>query len=151
MKSKKMVQIVWWLYICLLFVIVVVKFNGSFEELENRIIMFSSEETINFNLIPFRSIGVQLTHINEWWALKNILGNIISFIPFGFLLPIVYNKINSFFKFFASNILFILFVESFQFFTRIGCFDVDDIILNFVGSLCGYLLLLLVKFLFKGH
>ena len=145
MKSKKMIQIVWWLYICLLFVIVVVKFNGSFEELENRIIMFSSEETINFNLIPFRSIGVQLTHINEWWALKNILGNIISFIPFGFLLPIVYNKINSFFKFFASNILFILFVESFQFFTRIGCFDVDDIILNFVGSLCGYLVLLLVK------
>ena len=151
MKSKKMVQIVWWLYICLLFVIVVVKFNGSFEELENRIIMFSSEETINFNLIPFRSIGVQLTHINETWALKNILGNIISFIPFGFLLPIVYNKINSFFKFFASNILFILFVESFQFFTRIGCFDVDDIILNFVGSLCGYLVLLLVKFLFKRH
>ena len=81
MKSKKMIQIVWWLYICLLFVIVVVKFNGSFEELENRIIMFSSEETINFNLIPLRSIGVQLTHINEWWALKNILGNII---PFGF-------------------------------------------------------------------
>lgn len=151
MKSKKMIQIVWWLYICLLFVIVVVKFNGSFEELENRIIMFSSEETINFNLIPFRSIGVQLTHINEWWALKNILGNIISFIPFGFLLPIVYNKINSFFKFFASNILFILFVESFQFSTRIGCFDVDDIILNFVGSLCGYLVLLLVKFLFKRH
>lgn len=151
MKSKKVIQIVWWLYICLLFVIVVVKFNGSFEELENRIIMFSSEETINFNLIPFRSIGVQLTHINEWWALKNILGNIISFIPFGFLLPIVYNKINSFFKFFASNILFILFVESFQFFTRIGFFDVDDIFLNFVGSLCGYLVLLLVKFLFKRH
>lgn len=151
MKSKKVIQIVWWLYICLLFVIVVVKFNGSFEELENRIIMFSSEETINFNLIPFRSIGVQLTHINEWWALKNILGNIISFIPFGFLLPIVYNKINSFFKFFASNILFILFVESFQFSTKIGCFDVDDIILNFVGSLCGYLVLLLVKFLFKRH
>jgi glycopeptide antibiotics resistance protein len=148
MKSKKMIQIVWWLYICLLFVIVVVKFNGSFEELENRIIMFSSEETINFNLIPLRSIGVQLTHINEWWALKNILGNII---PFGFLLPIVYNKINSFFKFFASNILFILFVESFQFFTRIGFFDVDDIFLNFVGSLCGYLVLLLVKFLFKRH
>lgn len=148
MKSKKVIQIVWWLYICLLFVIVVVKFNGSFEELENRIIMFSSEETINFNLIPFRSIGVQLTHINEWWALKNILGNII---PFGFLLPIVYNKINSFFKFFASNILFILFVESFQFFTRIGFFDVDDIFLNFVGSLCGYLVLLLVKFLFKRH
>ena len=148
MKSKKMIQIVWWLYICLLFVIVVVKFNGSFEELENRIIMFSSEETINFNLIPLRSIGVQLTHINEWWALKNILGNII---PFGFLLPIVYNKINSFFKFFASNILFILFVESFQFFTRIGFFDVDDIFLNFVGSLCGYLVLLLGKFLFKRH
>ena len=60
MKSKKMIQIVWWVYICLLFVIVVVKFNGSFEELENRIVMFSSEEARNYNLIPLRSIKIQI-------------------------------------------------------------------------------------------
>lgn len=151
MKSKKMIQIVWWVYICLLFVIVVVKFNGSFEELENRIVMFSSEEARNYNLIPLRSIKIQLTHINEWWALKNILGNIIPFMPFGFLLPMVYNKINSFFKFFVSSILFILFVEIFQLFTKIGSFDVDDIILNFIGSMCGYLVFLLAKSLWKRH
>lgn len=148
-KVKKMIQIVWWAYICLLFIIVVVKFNGSFEELENRITMLSSEEAINYNLIPLRSIKTQLTHIKEWWALRNILGNIIPFMPFGFLLSMVYNKINSFFKCFVSSILFILFVELFQLFTKTGSFDVDDIILNLAGSLCGYLMFLLSKSLLK--
>lgn len=151
MKSKKVIQIVWWTYIFLLFVIVVVKFNGSFDELKNRVLMFSSEGARNYNLIPLGSIKTQLTHINEWWALKNILGNIIPFMPFGFLLPITYNKINSFFKVVASSIVFILLVEVFQLLTKIGSFDVDDIILNLIGIMCGYIMFLLSRPIFEKN
>lgn len=35
-----------------------------------------------------------------WWALKNLLGNLLPFIPFGFLLPIAYPRIKAFFKVF---------------------------------------------------
>jgi glycopeptide antibiotics resistance protein len=145
MKNKKMKYVVWWIYIFLLFVIVVVKFNGSLAELKGRINTFSSEDAINYNLIPLATIKIQLKYISEWWALRQILGNIIPFMPFGFLLPIVYSKINSFFKLFITGILFILFIEVFQFLTKLGSFDVDDILLNFVGIMCGYVVLILAK------
>jgi glycopeptide antibiotics resistance protein len=58
--------------------------------------------------------------------------------PFGFLLPLVYIKINSFGKIFITGLLFILFIEFFQLFTKVGSFDVDDILLNSLGIMCGY-------------
>lgn len=151
MKSKKVICIVWWIYIFLLFVFVVVKFKGSFEELGLRISAYAGEGAVNYNLIPFRSIGTQLEYITEWWALKNILGNIIPFMPFGFLLSMVYNKVDSLFRCLAAGILFVLFVELFQFLTKLGSFDVDDIILNLLGILLGYFALLPAKRLLLGR
>jgi glycopeptide antibiotics resistance protein len=152
MKNKKMIQAIWWIYIFLLFVIVVVKFNGSLVELKDRIHTFSSEDARNYNLIPLANIKIQLTHISKWWALRQILGNIVPFMPFGFLLPIVYSKINSFFKVFITGILSILFIELFQLFTNVGSFDVDDILLNIVGIMCGYVVLIFAKyFITKGR
>ena len=68
-----------------------------------------------------------------WWALKNLLGNLLPFIPFGFLLPIAYPRIKALVGMFA-----VLFIEIFQYMTRLGSFDIDDIILNMVGVLSGY-------------
>lgn len=75
-KQSKVFKITWWLYIVMLFVVVVVKFKGSFVELSNRINSYSMNGSINYNLIPFRSIIVQIRRIPQWWALKNLLGNI---------------------------------------------------------------------------
>lgn len=45
-----------------------------------------------------------------WWALKNLLGNLLPFIPFGFLLPIAYPRIKAFFKvFFSRNVCSIVY------------------------------------------
>ena len=65
-----------------------------------------------------------------WWALKNLLGNLLPFIPFGFLLPIAYPRIKAFFKVFLVGMFAVLFIEIFQYMTRLGSFDIDDIILN---------------------
>ena len=73
-----------------------------------------------------------------WWALKNLLGNLLPFIPFGFLLPIAYPRIKTFFKVFLVGMFAVLFIEIFQYMTRLGSFDIDDIILNMVGVLSGY-------------
>lgn len=73
-----------------------------------------------------------------WWALKNLLGNLLPFIPFGFLLPIAYPGIKAFFKVFLVGMFAVLFIEIFQYMTRLGSFDIDDIILNMVGVLSGY-------------
>ena len=74
-KQGKILKIIWWTYIALLFVFVVVKFKGSFYELTDRISTYSMQGSINYNLIPFRSMSTQIEYITQWWALKNLLGN----------------------------------------------------------------------------
>ena len=73
MNKNQVEKVIWWAYIILLFAIVV-KFKGSFAELRDRITSYSSQEAVIFNLIPFRNIGVQIKHITQWWALKNLFG-----------------------------------------------------------------------------
>ena len=147
-KQGKILIIIWWLYIALLFVCVVVKFKGSFYELSDRINSYSMQGSINYNLIPFRSMSVQLRRITQWWALKNLLGNIVTFVPFGFLLPITYKKFNSAIRVLSIGFVSIVLIEIFQFFTKIGSFDVDDIILNMIGIACGYLIFWVINRIF---
>ena len=147
-KQGKILKILWWVYIALLFVFVVVKFKGSFYELSNRINSYSMQGSINYNFIPFRNISTQFKYITQWWALNNLLGNIIPFIPFGLLLPITYKKFSSMISVFFTGLASILLIEIFQFFTKLGSFDVDDIILNMIGIVCGYLMFLVVGRIF---
>ena len=147
-KQGKTLKILWWVYIALLFVFVVVKFKGSFYELSDRVNTYSMQGSINYNLIPFRSTSAQIERITQWWALKNLLGNIIPFIPFGFLLPVTYKKFSSAISVFVIGLASILVIESFQFFTKLGSFDVDDIILNMTGIVCGYVIFLVTNRLF---
>ena len=144
-KQDKILKIIWWMYIALLFVFVVVKFKGSFYELTDRISTYSMQGSINYNLIPFRSMSTQIKYITQWWALKNLLGNIIPFIPFGFLLPMAYKKFSSTISVFFTGLASILLIEIFQFLTKLGTFDVDDIMLNMIGIVCGYLMFLVIK------
>ena len=126
----------------LLLGIVIIKFRGSISELCVK--MASTPFGTNYNLIPFRSIGEQLKHFTEGWARFNLLGNIIPFVPFGFLLPMIFEKTNSLIRVLIVGFSFILFVEVFQFFTRLESFDVDDIILNMFGIFIGYFLAIFV-------
>ena len=101
----------------------------------------------NINLNPFYTIENYL-HV----ILKNpqssyfknciieLLGNILLFIPAGWLLPRLFKSMRKFFLFLLTCLLAILFVESLQLVTLLGRFDVDDIILNIAGMLIGYIL-----------
>ncbi len=137
-KRNKLINIIWWIYIALLFLIVVIKFRGSVAILVEQASF--TEFGTNCNLVPFRSILSQLRCISESWAIMNLLGNIVPFVPFGFLLPLNYEKAKPFAKTFIIGLVFIFLVEVFQFFTCLGSFDVDDIILNMIGIICGYVI-----------
>ncbi len=73
-------------------------------------------------------------------CLINLVGNVVMFIPAGYLLPRIFKKQRNFFVFFLTCFFTILAVEAIQLFTLLGCFDVDDIILNLFGMTLGYLL-----------
>lgn len=78
----------------------------------------------------------------------NIYGNILAFMPFGFLYPLIANK-RSTLKTIFYGILFSATIEVMQFITKLGVFDVDDILLNSIGVVCGYIVLVLSEKLFK--
>ena len=71
-------------------------------------------------------------------CLINLLGNVLLFIPLGFLIPKLWKKLRNFFEFFFITLLLILFIELAQLFTLLGCCDVDDVILNMTGLTVGY-------------
>lgn len=67
------------------------------------------------------------------------LGNLLAFIPFGILVPMVFKKhINSYLKFVMIFLLFILCMEIAQMVTYLGSFDVTDIIVNTMGATIGF-------------
>lgn len=140
-KPKIIVGIIWWVYIIVLFLLVVIKFNGSTSGIISRIESNNLPGSVNYNLIPFNSIGDQLENISEGWARFNLLGNTVPFMPFGFLLPLVFKEINRFWKVISVGFVVDFCIEIFQYITKTGSFDIDDIILNTIGIALGYLLM----------
>ena len=146
MKNKKLLRLLFYIYIAFLILFVVLKFDGSFERiisLHNSIIENEKDGIRNINLIPFRSISPYLRNITEPYAFKNIIANILVFIPLGFFVSNKNSK--NVFKTLVICLSVILSIELIQLFFKIGFFDVDDIILNFIGSLIGVLINLVAQ------
>lgn len=87
------------------------------------------------NLIPFRTIIKYILEIKKYWPryfIINIFGNIIIFMPIQFLMMKVFGKL-SLKKYLIIDITLIFIIETLQFLTGSGAFDIDDIILNIFG------------------
>lgn len=101
----------------------------------------SSELTgINLKLFRiFKEIQI-ITFKNGYWPYFwiNLIGNLILFIPFGFLLPVLFKRC-SFFKVLFSSFIFSFLIEIIQLFLPRGT-DVDDVWLNCLGGIIGWFL-----------
>ncbi len=79
--------------------------------------------------------------------LINIVGNIACFIPFGILLPLNVDRTRSFISVSCITFIFSLSIENVQLITKLGSFDVDDLLLNTIGGAIGYITyIVLVKY-----
>ena len=104
----------------------------------------------NTNLIPLLTIKnymYVLRNSDSTYMIRhcfiNLAGNILLFVPDGWLLPKLWKWFRNFFHFFISCIGIIFLVEVLQLFTLLGRFDIDDILLNITGMVFGFLLWLL--------
>lgn len=68
----------------------------------------------------------------------NLFGNVIGFIPFGYILPIINPRLQNCLLVTVSGFSLSLCVETVQLVFRVGCFDVDDLVLNTLGAFLGY-------------
>ncbi len=108
----------------------------------------STETEYRYNLTLFREIKrfIEYRHVLGYQAVfLNVVGNVIAFMPFGFLLPPLMNYKTNWFVTTIWAFLFSLFVETIQLFFRLGSFDVDDMLLNTIGGLLGYIICILLK------
>ncbi|WP_306419864.1 VanZ family protein [Bacillus sp. J14TS2] len=98
------------------------------------------------NFIPFKTISYYLfsaTDLSSRVRIENLAGNVIGFMPFGFLVPLLSRKLNLKAITLATFFLSLTF-ELIQLIFRLGSFDVDDLILNTLGGVLGYLLISLI-------
>lgn len=102
----------------------------------------SPDQTFNIKTIPFETIDeyfFNVIHYDKLEFFKNILGNIILFVPYGFL-GILYPKLNKIEWLFPSFFVVINIIEFSQFYFKRGFADIDDIILNTFGVVLGYVI-----------
>lgn len=94
-----------------------------------------------YNLTPLKEIRRFIVYrsVLGWRALiLNIAGNVAAFLPFGFFLPEIWPQVDKWYTTVLLSFLFSLLVETTQLITRVGSFDVDDLLLNTIGGLIGY-------------
>ena len=106
-----------------------------------------------YNLYPFHVNFVPFVYLFDYPTqgeiLLNLIGNTAMFIPLGIVWPTVFKGLNTHGKAISAGFGVSLAIELLQlpFFGRVS--DIDDLILNTLGYLLGYGILLLVRFVKK--
>ena len=93
------------------------------------------------NIIPFKNTindFKDLIDIGIFNYLLNILGNVFLFIPLPFLLAILF-KMTRFSSILLTGFLLSFAIELLQYIFEVGVADIDDLILNTLGTAIGYL------------
>ena len=102
-------------------------------------------------VFPLRINLLPLAHLFDYNSIRdiiwNVVGNAAMFIPSGIVLPIVYRKLNSFWKVIAAGAFISLCIEILQLPFASRASDVDDLILNTLGVAVGYGIYAIVKHL----
>ncbi|MEY8356188.1 VanZ family protein [Lachnospiraceae bacterium 54-53] len=105
-------------------------------------------EEYAYNLVPFKEIRRFIVYrhvVGTRSFFLNIVGNIVGFMPFGFFLPVISRRSRRWFNTVLLSFLFSLSIETVQLVFKVGSFDVDDMIMNTMGGILGYILYKMVQ------
>lgn len=98
-----------------------------------------SQRIAGINFIPLKTIIPYLEGEPSFRiAIENLLGNIFAFSPLGFFLPLLFKRCDRLKKIVFISFSISLFIEVLQLTFYIGSSDIDDIILNVLGSILGF-------------
>ena len=110
-------------------------------------------EEYRYNLELFREIKrfiIYREQLGAFAVFANLAGNILIFVPYGFFISVA-SRERGFFKTLFFSMGLSLCVEIIQLFTRVGSFDVDDILLNTIGGVLGYIVFLICNGIRRKH
>ncbi len=136
--NKKENRLVMWVcFIAYLLLLGYVVFVGSgFGRVEH--------EEYRYNLTLFQEIGRYVgvgARTGNWTLFRfNVIGNVCVFVPMGIFLPKLFQKCRKILPVAIISLEVSLLIEVTQLVTRIGSFDVDDLLLNTLGGILGYII-----------
>lgn len=97
--------------------------------------------TGDINLVPFKGLNITYVEVFRFkyldYFLINFVGNILIFIPIGFTMPLLWNTKAT--KVISIGFLISFYIEVCQLFLNRGT-DVDDLILNTIGTIVGLII-----------
>lgn len=105
-------------------------------------IEISKNNIFQFNIIPFKTTIAIISSGDIVQIMANIFGNTILFVPLGFFSYFIYKGNKN--KVIKLCLITTILIESIQFILPSRLFDIDDIMINFLGGYIG--LILAIKF-----
>lgn len=95
------------------------------------------------NFVPFKTIGLYIRclrydFIGTAIPLSNLMGNVLLFMPMAVFLPCLFPSTRRFFRFLLLMVAILVAVEALQLALCCGSCDIDDVILNLLGTLPAY-------------
>ena len=152
LKNNKPMKINLWIFFILYLVLLITLtlFDPMWGRSGFHFVSWNSKEFSYYinnsvNLIPFKTIIDYIGAFNSLYSsrtvLLNLLGNLIALMPMAFFLPLLFKKQSKFKNFIITSILIVLCIEITQLITASGSCDIDDVILNTLGSVIMYFVL----------
>lgn len=111
--------------------------HGWWQRLMGRI---HSGYGINLNALDFMNRRNKLTY--------DVVGNSFMLFPLGIYLPLLYRRLNNFFKVVIAALLVSMAIELMQLATNFRVTDINDVILNTAGAAAGFIVFWLLRLLF---
>ena len=150
MKKKRFWNIAFCMYAVLMLILLFDRESGGGD------LPYWEQVRNNLNLQPLRTISnywdvlTRRDYYLEKWgfasiyayqarhAVINLAGNVVMFVPLGFLLPKVSIRQRKLWRTMLTTAFLIMLVEMVQLFSLRGSCDVDDVLLNVLGAAVGY-------------
>ena len=122
--KKWILTIILMLYLLILFRITVFRANS-----------YPTDYAVNLSL--FTDLVATYHENGIWMVIYLVVGNIAWFVPFGFLLPLIWERLKAYYTI-PLGFCLSLVIEFGQLVGGKGMFEIDDLVLNTLGTAVGY-------------
>ena len=131
-------------FVYFLFLLLLTIFKGGRIEFSNQFnsYMYREHGLLGIiNVVPIKETINTFMHSETGMrnSLRNLIGNILVFMPLGFFIPLLFDKFNNFKKVLKVGCLSSLAIELSQLFVGSNVCDIDDVIYNTLGALAGFI------------
>lgn len=131
-------------FVYFLFLLLLTIFKGGRIEFSNQFnsYMYREHGLLGIiNIVPIKETINTFMHSETGMrnSLRNVIGNILVFMPLGFFIPLLFEKFNNLKKVLKVGCLSSLAIELSQLFVGSNVCDIDDVIYNTLGALAGFI------------